>query len=201
MSAMTELTQDERKEEQTDGSFERDSYIVTRKVFDQQSLDVYATYALMLAPKCFVRRDEKVGFRDRYADTLMESLLLHLQPAMEQITGLSLLPTYSFLRNYETGAVLTRHTDRHACEISASLTLAYDAPQPWPIWLQTRQEPRSITLHPGDMLVYKGRELPHWRESFDGNYWIQVFFHYVDANGPLASYKFDGRDGLGLPPK
>ncbi|HEU4768515.1 MAG TPA: hypothetical protein VFS77_14130 [Pyrinomonadaceae bacterium] len=201
MYAITELTQVERKEAQTDGSFERDGYVVTREVFNQQSLDIYSTYALMLGAKCFHRREDKFGFRDRYGDTLMESILLHLKPAMEQITGLSLLPTYSFLRIYETGAVLTRHTDRHACEISASLTLAYDAPHPWPIWLQTRQEPRSITLHPGDMLVYKGRELPHWRERFDGNYWIQVFFHYVDANGPLASYKFDGRDGLGLPPK
>lgn len=201
MSATTELTQDERKEEQTDGSFERDGYVVTRKVFDQQSLDVYATYALMLAPKCFVRREEKAGLRDRYGDTLMESLLLHLQPTMEQLTGLTLLPTYSFLRIYETGAVLTRHTDRRACEISASVTLGYDAPELWPLWLETHEEPRSITLHAGDMLVYKGRELPHWRERFDGNYWIQVFFHYVDANGPLASYKFDGRDGLGLPPK
>ena len=54
---------------------------------------------------------------------------------------------------------------------------------------------------PATWLVYKGRELPHWRECFDSNYWIQVFLHYVDANGPLASYKLDGRDSLGLPPK
>ena len=197
MYAITELTQDERKEAQTDGSFERDGYVVTREVFNQQSLDIYSTYALMLGAKCFHRREDKFGFRDRYGDTLMESILLHLKPAMEQITGLSLLPTYSFLRIYETGAVLTRHTDRHACEISASVTLAYDAPELWPLWLEVHQQPRSITLSAGDMLVYKGRELPHWRERFDGNYWIQVFFHYVDANGPLASYKFDGRDGLG----
>jgi hypothetical protein len=128
----------------------------------------------------------------------MESILLHLQPAMEQITGLSLLPTYSFLRIYETGAVLNRHTDRRACEISASLTIGCDAPEPWALWLESQQQSRSIMLWPGDMLVYQGRELPHWRERFDGTYWAQAFFHYVDANGPLASYKFDGRPGLGL---
>ena len=200
MPATTELTQDRLKTEQSQSSFQRDGYVVTRKVFDHQSVDIYATYALMLGAKCFSRREEKNGFRDRYADTLMESLLLHLKPAMEQITGLSLLPTYSFLRIYETGAVLTRHKDRRACEISASVTLGYDAPEPWPLWLETHEEPRAITLHAGDMLVYKGRELPHWRERFDGNYWIQVFFHYVDANGPLASYKFDGRSALGVPP-
>ena len=179
--------------------FESDGYMVARKVFDRHSLDIYATYALMLGSHCFRRQEEKPGFRDCYADTLMESILLHLQPTMEQITGLSLLPTYSFLRIYETGAVLARHTDRRACEISASLTVGYDAPEPWPIWLESHQQPRAITLDRGDMLVYKGRELPHWRERFGGNYWIQAFFHYVDAHGPLASYKFDGRRSIGVP--
>lgn len=180
-------------------SFERDGYVVARQVFDRPSLDIYLTYALMLrANNSFRREKEKLGFHDCYADTLMESILLHLRPTMEQITGLSLLPTYSFLRIYETGAVLTRHTDRHACEISASLTIGCDAPEPWALWLESQQQSRSIMLCPGDMLVYKGRELPHWRERFDGAYWTQAFFHYVDANGPLASYKFDGRPRLGL---
>ncbi|HEX7333955.1 MAG TPA: hypothetical protein VF290_20795 [Pyrinomonadaceae bacterium] len=184
-----------------DGSFERDGYLVARKVFELHHLDIYATYALMLDANSFRRREEKPLMRDRYADPLMESILLHLKPTMEQATGLTLFPTYSYLRIYESGSVLHRHQDRHACEISASLTLGYDAPEPWPLWLETHQQPRSITLHRGDMIVYKGRELPHWRERFDGNYWIQAFFHYVDANGPLASYKFDGRRGIGLPPE
>ena len=184
-----------------DGSFESDGYVVSRGVFDGDSLSIYSAYALMLDDKCFRRQDEKPGYRDRYGDTLMESVLLHLQPKMERITGLSLLPTYSFLRIYENGAVLTRHTDRRACEISASLTLGCDAPEPWPLWLETHEQERSIILMPGDMLIYKGREVPHWREPFNGNYWIQAFFHYVDANGPLASHKFDGRTGIGHPYK
>ena len=197
MAARTEPS-NELQQSKNDGLFERDGYLVARKVFDRHSLDIYATYALMLGDDCFHRPEQKPGFRDCYADTLMESILLHLRPAMEQITGLSLLPTYSFLRIYETGAVLARHTDRRACEISASLTLDYEAPEPWPIWLESHQQQRSITLDRGDMLVYKGRELPHWRERFGGNYWIQAFFHYVDAHGPLASHKFDGRRRIGV---
>ena len=191
--------QNELQPDVNNGSFERDGYLVARNVFDRHNLDIYATYVLMLGDNSFRRQDAKPGQCDRYADTLMESILLHLQPTMEQATGLSLLPTYSYLRIYETGAVLARHKDRNACEISASLTLGYDAPEPWPLWLEAQEQPRSITLHRGDMLVYKGRELAHWRERFDGKYWIQAFFHYVDANGPLASYKFDGRRGIGFP--
>lgn len=195
------LVPSESRGDENEGSFKTDGYAVARGVFGRDSLDVYATYALMLrANNSFRRREEQErgGFLDRYADTLTESILLHLKPAMEQFTGLRLLPTYSYLRIYETGAVLARHKDRHACEISASLTIGYDAQEPWPLWLESLGRQRSITLGPGDMLVYKGREVPHWRERFGGGYWIQAFFHYVDADGPLASYKFDGRRGVGL---
>jgi hypothetical protein len=196
------LTLDESQREEPANSFERDGYTVARGVFDQPSLEIYATYALMLqANNFFGTREGRQGFYDRYADSLMESILLHLQPAMEQATGLSLLPTYSYLRIYETGAVLTKHTDRHACEISASLTIGYDAPELWPLWLESNGQPRSIMLQAGDMLLYKGRELPHWREQFTGRHWIQAFFHYVDAAGTLTDYKFDKRTGIGVPPK
>lgn len=194
------LTSSESRADENEGSFESDGYAVARGVFGRDSLDVYATYALMLrANDRYRRREERLGFLDRYADTLTESILLNLKPSMEKLTGLSLLPTYSYLRIYETGAVLARHKDRHACEISASLTIGCDAQEPWPLWLESLGRQRSITLDPGDMLVYKGREVPHWRERFGGGYWIQAFFHYVDADGPLASYKFDGRRGIGLP--
>lgn len=190
----------ESRGDENEGSFETDGYAVARGLFDIDSLDVYATYALMLRDNDrFTRRKEKCGFLDRYADTLTESILLHLKPSMEKLTGLGLLPTYSYLRIYETGSVLARHKDRRACEISASLTIGYDAREPWPLWLESRGRRRSVALGPGDMLVYKGREVPHWREPFGGGYWIQAFFHYVDADGPLASYKFDGRRGVGLP--
>lgn len=177
-----------------------DGYTVMRGAFDRLSIDIYATYALLLLANGRIYPwAERHGFNDLYGDLLMESLLLHLQPAMEQTTGLRLLPTYSFLRIYETGAELPKHTDRHACELSASLTIGYDAPQPWPLWVESNGRPRSLTLAPGDMLVYRGREVPHWREEFTGRYWIQAFFHYVDAAGPLADYKYDKRAGIGVP--
>lgn len=191
---------EESRREEHDGSFERDGYTVMRRAFDRRSMEIYSTYALMMqANNHFRAMESRSGFHDRYADALMESVLLHLQPILEHTTGLTLLPTYSYLRIYETGATLAKHTDRHSCEISASLTIGYDAPEPWPLWLESNQQPRSITLQAGDMLLYQGRELPHWREQFTGRHWIQAFFHYVDAAGPLASYKFDGRTAIGVP--
>lgn len=179
-------------------SLRQDGYTIVRGIFDRSTMDICASYALMMQANGLIQPwENRHGFNARYADLLMESLLLHLQPAMEQSTGLSLFPTYSFLRIYETGAVLQKHTDRPSCEISASLTIGYDATQPWPLWVESNGQSRACALETGDMLVYRGREVPHWREQFDGRYWIQAFFHYVDANGALAAYKYDGRAGIG----
>lgn len=194
-----QLTPDESRAEPDGGSFESDDYAVVRGIFDRLSSDVYATYALMLRAGKRFKQGEESGFLDLYGDTLTESMLLRLKPAMEQATGLKLLSTYSYLRIYETGAALARHTDRDACEISASLTVWCDAPEPWPLWLESRGRQRPVTLLPGDMVVYRGREVPHWRERFGGRYWIQAFFHYVAADGPFASHKFDGRRAVGFP--
>ena len=57
-----------------------------------------------------------------------------------------------------------------------------------------------VDLAPGDMLVYSGCELEHWREEFQGNLCGQVFLHYNHRNGQFAEQnKFDKRAMLGLP--
>ena len=55
----------------------------------------------------------------------------------------------------------------------------------------------KVNLKPGDMLLYRGVDLEHWREPFKGKLCGQVFFHY---NGPFKTKNmFDGRSVLGLP--
>ena len=58
----------------------------------------------------------------------------------------------------------------------------------------------KVLLEVGDMLVYSGCELEHWREPFEGDICGQVFLHYNHVNGPFAEKnRFDGRPMLGLP--
>jgi hypothetical protein len=58
-------------------------------------------------------------------------------------------------------------------------------------------------LKPGDLAIYRGCDLDHWREKFiydkqDESVWqVQGFFHYVDANGPYAKSKYDNRETIG----
>jgi hypothetical protein len=128
-----------------------------------------------------------------YADPVMETLLVKVLPTMQEETGLNLIPTYSYARLYKNGDILHRHKDRMSCEISTTINLGGDSPS-------TNDEGVKVLLEVGDMLVYTGCDLEHWREPFDGNICGQVFLHYNHVNGPYAEKnKFDRRPMLGLP--
>ena len=130
-----------------------------------------------------------------YADFAMETLLDRLTPLMEEETNLELSPTYSYMRVYEKGTELFKHRDRPSCEISTTLNLGGDH---WPIFVEPDIQ---VDLAPGDMLIYKGNVLEHWRDRFEGNECIQVFLHYKTKNGQfIKDNKFDNRPFLGLPP-
>ena len=161
-------------------------------------------------------KDQQVpNVYSHYADFVMETLLMKVMPIMMKETGLNLIPTYSYARVYEKGSILKRHKDRPSCEISTTLNLGGD---PWAIYLDTTgsnnvideykniMKPDApagirVDLEPGDMLVYSGCELEHWREEFTGNICAQVFLHYNHVNGQFKDNNlYDKRPLLGLPP-
>ena len=136
-----------------------------------------------------------------YSDIAMETLLEKLVEPMSKETGLNLIPTYSYARIYKKGDVLKRHKDRYSCEVSMTMNLGGD---PWPIYLEpsgeTDKEGVKIDLEPGDALIYRGCEVEHWREAFEGENCGQVFLHYNNKAGQFQeSNAFDGRPMLGLP--
>jgi len=104
---------------------------------------------------------------------------------------LQLKPMYSYSRLYLGGAELEKHTDRKACEISASITLKYfyhNKEYQWPLCMGNT----PINIKPGDGVIYKGEEIEHWRPVFQQakECWHhQVFVHYVDLNGHYADEK------------
>jgi len=160
-------------------------------------------------------KDEQVpGSYAKYSDRLMETLLIKTIPVMKAKTGLDLVPTYSYTRLYRTGNILNRHKDRPSCEISTTINLGGDL---WPIFIdptgsnnvvdeyQGIMKPDApkgirIDLKPGDMIIYSGCELEHWREPFQGKLCGQVFLHYNHAQGQFAkSNLYDKRPLLGIP--
>ena len=149
-----------------------------------------------------------------YGDFAMETLMMKVMPIMKKETGLDLVPTYSYARIYKHGDILKRHKDRPSCEISTTLNLGGD---PWPIFIDPTgsdnvideykniHKPNApkgerVDLEIGDMLVYSGCELEHWREPFEGENCGQVFLHYNNRNGQFKDINiFDGRHKLGIP--
>ena len=164
-------------------------------LFDQKYLSPFNT-------EYGVWNDEQVpNTYSHYSDLVMETLLQDVKPVMEKHTGLKLSETYSYARIYKKGDVLARHKDRYSCEISTTLNLGGE---PWPIYLdptgRTGQAGIEVNLDSGDMLIYSGCELEHWREEFKGKDCGQVFLHYNNTKGKNAkANQFDGRPMLGLP--
>jgi len=182
--------------------FEKQGYCIVKNVISNELRDFVTQYALFDEMQDFSpdSTDGQVpGAHYKYADPAMESMLLHLQNMMEENTGLKLFPTYSFYRVYRNGDELVKHRDRPSCEISCTLCFnhSYDSSTyTWPIFINNSK----IVLAPGDLVIYRGCDIVHWREPFDieEDAWhVQGFFHYVDLNGPYSSYKYDGRNNIG----
>ena len=137
----------------------------------------------------------------QYSNIAMETLMLKCQPEMEKVTELKLYPSYTYARIYKKGDELKRHKDRFSCEVSTTMNLGGDN---WPIYLEPSGEVGKkgikVDLKPGDMLVYSGCELEHWRNKFRGKECIQAFLHYNNRKTTGAKDNmFDKRPHLGLP--
>ena len=209
--------------------FKNNHYIVIKEAIDPKIANFVYNYFMMkrqVARTMFDTRyispftnewgvwnDEQVpNTYSNYADVAMETLLLAVQPKMEKETGLKLNPTYTYARIYKKGDDLKRHKDRFSCEISTTMNLGGDE---WPIYIEakknvglpkdgfppvTNNKGAKVILKPGDMLVYKGMLLEHWRETFIGDDCAQVFLHYNNVESPGADENiFDTRPHLGLP--
>lgn len=181
------------------GQFRQSGYTVLRHVLSPQSAQLMTTYALLQQQMqgYYQAEDMFRAAMGHYADAMSETLLLELIPLMEQATGLKLLPCYSYLRIYGPGAVLPKHLDRPSCEVSASLALGFRAPSLWPLCVHADGQDKALGLAPGDMLIYRGADVPHWRDTFNGEWCVQTFLHYVDADGAYTDFKFDGRERIG----
>ena len=201
-------------------SFKKNKYVIMREAVSKDMVTFIYNYFLMkrqVYDTCLKQRyispyETLLGGYEEadrqiphtyscYADIAMETLMLKCQPIMEKATGLKLQPAYTYSRIYKKGDVLKRHKDRFSCEISTTMFLGGDS---WPIYLEPSgkkgRKGIKVDLKAGDMLVYSGCELEHWREKFKGKSCGQVFLHYNNEKTPGSSPNlFDKRPHLGLP--
>ena len=142
-----------------------------------------------------------------------------IRKKLEKVIGRKLYNTYYYDRYYFAGQQLELHADRDACEISVSVHITNNLPddlKDWPFMIKTPDtyvdekktqilvpgEERALVLNPGDGVIYKGCERPHWRDPMltprvrKRDKWLrrsqpeynyhQIFFHYVLQDGQRA---------------
>lgn len=158
-------------------------------------------------------RREAVEMYSHYFPPML-ALLWGLTPAIEQLVGVRLQPSYSYLRIYREGDICRVHCDRPSCEHSLSLTLDYSDGVEWNLDIATtRREPEtlvtedfgdtpysSIAMRPGDGVLYRGVHHRHGRLTPNPNHWsAHLFLHWVDRDGPFAEHAFDGNTALTQP--
>jgi len=110
-----------------------------------------------------------------FGDTTFDTLLDLLKPKLEKKFKIKLYSTYTYARLYEKNGEML----------------------PSFIYKPGNKKGIKVELNAGDMLVYKGDKLEHWREKFKGSLCGQVFLHYVDNS--LKEFIYDKRPHLGLP--
>jgi hypothetical protein len=123
-----------------------------------------------------------------YCDPLIDLLSMECKPYVEKVFKKKLIQTFSYARVHTKGDELKPHRDRGACEIAVSMFLGGDT---WSFYI----DKNKINLNSGDMVIYNGVKLKHWRKKFDKKISVQACFFYSNDK----KQKFDGKPHLGLP--
>ena len=213
--------------------FDKDGYIVVKNLWDPEEL--YHPVPDMRGQLDYWGKSlEQFNYTDierqvegslaRYWHPQYRVIHTHIRKKLEKEIGRKLYNTYYYDRYYFPGQELTKHTDRDACEISVTIHISTNLPddlKDWPVKIKTPDtyvdgdksailvpgEERSAVLEPGDGMVYKGCERPHWRDPMPiprvrkrdkwlrrkqpEYYYHQIFFHYVLQDGRRAHCAWD----------
>ena len=207
--------------------FDKDGYLIVKDLWDPE--DLYHPLPDIKGQLTYWNKDvtqfnhqpvegQVDGSLARYWHPQYRNAHTGIRRKLEKIIGRTLYNTYYYDRYYFPGQALTKHADRDACEISVSIHVSTNLPdelKDWPFKIKTPDtytddkktdvlvpgEERSAILNPGDGLLYKGCERPHWRDAMSTPekvenapkeyYYHQIFFHYVLQDGQRAHCAWD----------
>jgi alkylated DNA repair dioxygenase AlkB len=174
--------------------FETVKYKVVKNIISKDACQLLDMQMELYRKKIYQDKNVDISDKFRFADPwvvksfaiydpiVFYPLLELLLPKINEITRKDLVPTYCYSRIYYKGAQMAPHIDRSSCEYSATLTISIDQVA-WEIYFKdTTDNKVALQLDPGDICVYKGTELYHWRENYQNERQCQVFLHYADKN-------------------
>jgi hypothetical protein len=118
---------------------------------------------------------------------LKDQLSLEVAPILKDWYGgeLHLTSIYG-VRKYTDGAVLRMHVDTvNTHVVSAIINVGQRLREDWPLLILDHDDAEhSISMQPGDMVLYESAKLLHGRPSvFQGDAYENIFIHYAPTEG------------------
>lgn len=113
--------------------------------------------------------------------------------ALQTWTGQELTPTSLYgIRKYTEGGILNTHVDRLPLVLSATINVAQDTEEEWPLEVFGHDgRAYNITMTPGDMILYESHSVLHGRPfSLKGRYYANLFVHF-EPDGHSSNHGFD----------
>ena len=183
----------------TSGNFDEMKYARIDGFIDKTTVEIISQYMENTIRRGIRSADKnsEPTLYSYYADPLTEVLLVKCKEIVEATIERELLPTYSYSSIYKFGDKFENLRDREACEISVIVNVAYKE-EVSPVYTKYKNRTEQHILNPGDALIYMGCDVDCWIEPLvEGQLNVQFMMHYVDKNGPFASFEKDTRPMLG----
>jgi hypothetical protein len=168
---------------------EKEGYAILRGLLSPLERAAWRRYCRELHREGFFE-EEATQFRGRlaiYQESLARSLHPQLNGLVRHVTGEALQPSFCYLAVYPKGSQLKKHRDREQCVWNLSLVLDAAPERPtdgmWPIYLECNGQPVRVSLGIGDAVLYRGTDVPHWRDPLaEQDYVTACFYHFVPTS-------------------
>ena len=177
-------------------------YVILENFFTEQQVDYFSNQSIdsITRKQMVLGNNPLMGEGDAVhpmtwnvnSHPIWQNTLYNVLPQVSKITDEELIPTYSFQRVYLKGASMAHHTDWPWCQISLTINLGQS--HSYPIYVTSLKTKKSIEViqKPGDAILYLGHNISHYRNEFEGDWYSQLFLHYVIDNEYMETHsRFD----------
>lgn len=191
--------------------YQKDKYVVLRELLPAEQMKAMRRFYRQYAAEGFMPFDDFQSKRYyQHNEPLAGYFHQQLVRIMSLVIGEEVIPSYVYAASYINKADLEPHTDRSQCEFSISFQVDYfpepeNQLSPWGLFVtepdfpsngafkyfskefpaknEAEDKNTAVYLANGDGLIYKGRELIHYRYPLtEGHQSTSLFFHYVPKN-------------------
>lgn len=144
-------------------------------------------YRELIASGCWGLGDDQVAQRHGWHNESVSRFFHHqLTEFVGALVGRRVCASYAYVSAYRQGAELEPHVDRKQCEytLSAIIDEIGGSAAHWPLWFLDGNRRRSVTLQVGEGVLFRGHDLPHWREASPQPdlALTTLLLHYVSAD-------------------